>query len=115
MQLNDLGRIVADEWVKTADIRPEIGLDAWVVMPNHFHGIVVMINGRGTARRAPTTAATKRINEFRHTPGMPVWQRNYYEHIIRNETSLAKIREYIINNPQQWELDRENPTNIRTD
>ena len=135
MQPNDLGRIVADEWVKTADIRPEIGLDAWVVMPNHFHGIVVMINGRGTARRAPTTeqfgkpvagsiptiirsfksAATKRINEFRHTPGMPVWQRNYFEHIIRNKTALAKIREYIINNPQQWELDRENPTNIRTD
>mgnify|MGYP001772887232 CR=1 FL=1 len=43
---------------------------------------------------------------------MPVWQRNYYEHIIRNEESLNRIREYIVNNPIKWETDKENPNNI---
>jgi len=51
----------------------------------------------------------KRINELRHTPGVPVWQRNYYEHIIRNDGELSKIREYIGTNPLRWASDRENP------
>jgi putative transposase len=50
-----------------------------------------------------------RINEHRGTPRAPVWQRNYFEHIIRNDASLNRIREYILNNPLQWALDRENP------
>jgi REP element-mobilizing transposase RayT len=53
----------------------------------------------------------KQINQIRNTPGMPVWQRNYYEHIIRDEKELQTIREYIVNNPMQWELDNENPQN----
>jgi REP element-mobilizing transposase RayT len=55
------------------------------------------------------TVSTKHINELRHTPGERVWQRNYYEHIIRNEDELERIREYIATNPLQWETDRENP------
>lgn len=54
------------------------------------------------------SVVTKRINEMRGTPGFPLWQRNYYEHVIRNENELNKIREYILSNPQQWALDREN-------
>ncbi len=50
---------------------------------------------------------TKRINTLRGT--MPVWQRNYWEHIIRNENELKRICEYIINNPIHWETDVENP------
>ncbi|HSW38025.1 MAG TPA: transposase [Acidobacteriota bacterium] len=140
MRLNDNGRIVADEWTKTPEIRNEIELDEWVVMPNHFHGILVIADGRGTAGRArnddgatmgtagrahtveqfgrpvsgsvPTiirsfkSAATKRINELRQTPGTKLWQRNYWEHIIRNELELIRIREYIQNNPAQWDLDK---------
>ena len=74
--------------------------------------------GRPVAGSIPTiirsfkSAVTKQINEQRATPGMPVWQRNYYEHIIRNEASLARIRDYIVNNPMQWALDRENPENV---
>ncbi|MCP9448402.1 MAG: transposase [Nitrospira sp.] len=87
---------------------------------------------RGTACRAPTeqfgcpvtgsiptiirsfkSAVTKQINEQRRTPGVPIWQRNYYEHIIRNDESLNRIREYIANNPLQWALDRENPDFVR--
>ena len=55
------------------------------------------------------SACTKRINEIRSTPGLPVWQRNYYERIIRNETELNAIREYIISNPAKWQEDEENP------
>jgi putative transposase len=129
MVLNDAGRIVADEWIKTVEIRNNIDLDEWVVMPNHFHGILVINECRGTARRAPTveqfgkpvpgsiptiirsfkSAVTKRINELRNSPGAKIWQRNYYEHIIRNENELNQIREYITNNPLKWEFDKENP------
>ncbi len=126
MRLNDAGRIVADEWLKTAEIRDKIELDEWVVMPDHFHGIVVITDGRGTARRAPTnerfgkpvedsiptivrsykSAVTKRTNELHQTPAAKLWQRNYWEHIIRNEQELHRIREYIHNNPAQWEMDK---------
>lgn len=53
--------------------------------------------------------SAREINRLRHTTGLPVWQRNYYEHVIRNEESLNKVREYIIANPLQWEMDTENP------
>ncbi len=134
MRLNAAGRMVAFAWQAIADHFPQVDVDAFVVMPNHMHGIIVLIgDGRGTACRAPTreqfgkpvpgsiptimrsfkSAATKRINELRNTPGVPVWQRNYYEHVIRNEDDLARIREYIASNPLQWALDRENPANIK--
>jgi putative transposase len=51
----------------------------------------------------------KRINAVHRRPGAPVWQRNYYEHIIRNEESLSRIRQYIIENPMRWACDRDNP------
>jgi putative transposase len=80
---------------------------------------------RATHRVAPTlisgsvgaivgqfkSTVTKRINEIRNTPGRPVWQRNYYEHIIRDEGDLNRIREYIINNPARWAEDENNPIN----
>ena len=56
---------------------------------------------------------SKQINQIRNMPGVPLWQRNYYEHIIRSEKSLNAIRKYIIENPLKWELDKENPINIK--
>ncbi|MCP9448369.1 MAG: hypothetical protein NNA22_12480 [Nitrospira sp.] len=131
IRLNGLGEIVRQEWLRTGHIRPNVELDAFVVMPNHVHGIIVLHgDGRGTLQRAPTTverfgkptsntiptivrlfksATTKRINERRGTPGAPIWQRNYYEHIIRDDESLNRIRQYIAENPLRWHLDRENP------
>lgn len=53
--------------------------------------------------------STRRINNIRHTPGSPVWQRGYWEHIVRSEHGLASIREYIAANPLKWAIDRENP------
>jgi hypothetical protein len=58
------------------------------------------------------SAVTKQINEIRNTPGLDVWQRNYYEHIIRNENERNLIRQYIVYNPQKWEFDRDNLANV---
>ncbi len=133
--MNKYGRLVKQEWMKTTEIRKNIQLDVFVIMPNHLHGIIAIIDDcRGTARCAPTaytrqfgkmtsasvpaiirsfkSAVTKHINELRDTPSTPVWQRNYYEHVIRSEGDLNEIREYIVNNPLKWDLDRENPLNV---
>ena len=137
MRLSAYGEIAKDEWLKTASVRPNVVLDAFVVMPNHLHGIIIIFakNVGATRRvalpegqrnvlvRRPTgpqsasigaivgqfkSIVTKRINERRGTPGLPVWQRNYHEHILR-DGELDRIREYIRNNPIQWEIDSENP------
>ena len=176
MVLNEFGMVVKQEWLQSVDIRPNVELDEYVIMPNHFHGILVInykhdmepvgarrclaldgktdvhnvvtnnreiIHGmashrRATKRRAingggrPTGCAptgaksgslgaivgqfksivTKQINKIRNTPGTPVWPRNYYEHVIRNEKELNTTREYIQNNPMKWDLDNENPINL---
>ena len=57
------------------------------------------------------SSVTKRINELRETPGAPVWQRNYYERVIRDERELHRIRRYIVDNPERWAQDAENPDN----
>jgi len=59
-----------------------------------------------TIVRSFKSAATKHINELRQTPGTKLWQRNYWEHIVRNEPELNRIREYIQNNPARWEMDQ---------
>lgn len=61
------------------------------------------------------SVTTRKINQIRYTSGTKLWQRNYYEHIIRNEEELNQIREYIINNPLKWDLDRNNPKNWEVD
>ena len=131
MRLNDYGAVVQEEWLRTETIRPEVELGVFVVMPNHFHGIVILHgNPVGANRRfAPTmgrpagttpgsigaiiqqfkSIVTKRINALRNTPGSPIWQRNYYEHIIRDERDFNTISEYILTNPGRWASDRENP------
>ncbi len=138
MWLNVLGRIASAYWAEIPHHFPNVTLDAFVVMPNHIHGIVIVtspigVDGVGAQHAAPLhgpqpvphvnvvpgslgvivrsfkSAVTKRIGTLRTIVGTPVWQRNYYEHIIRNERSLNHIREYILNNPLQWEIDWENP------
>jgi len=127
MRLNALGEIVRTEWERTAIVRPNVELGAYVVMPNHFHAIIIFTNdGVGATRRvAPTTRTlqsgslgavmaqfksivTKQIYEIRGTPKMPVWQRNYYEHIIRNSDEANRIHLYIESNPVTWATDGEN-------
>lgn len=68
----------------------------------------------GTIVRGFKSAITKRINEIRDNPDCPVWQRNYYEYVIRSEEELNSIMQYLVENPLKWELDEENPANIKT-
>ena len=130
MRLNESGRIAYSEWLGSKKIRREIELDVFVVMPNHLHGIVAIIEDVGAHGGAPLSGrapqqpyrlprslgsfiagyksiVTKRINQMRDTPAAPVWQRNYQERIIRDERELLKMQKYIQNNPAQWELDKE--------
>jgi len=125
MKLNRYGEIVASTWQWLERQYSYIELGAWIVMPNHFHGILIIHDDRrGGSRTAPTptkrkslgrligafkTVSTKHINLLRGTSGSIVWQRNYYEHIIRNERDLENKTGYIEANPILWTQDDENP------
>jgi len=181
MRLNESGACVMRWWEDIPRHFPGVDTDAFVVMPNHVHGIIVItdadnvgagsprpdaphppqntpgtdaVAGAGTPagtgddigagsprpdapippQNTPGTDAvagadaaprqrpslgnvvayfkyqtTKTINAMRQTPSARIWQRNYYEHIIRDEASLNRIREYIANNPLRWAADPENP------
>ena len=169
MMLNEFGVLVQNEWLKTGIIRPNINIDAFVVMPNHLHGIIIITDndnghsrdsrdsrdsrrdtlqrvstitdtitdtdtdtitdtemgtetdtgtieqfGKPTKNSIPTivrsfkSTTTKQINQMRQTPMKPLWQRNYFEHVIRDDNELTRIRHYIINNPNRWEEDNLN-------
>jgi putative transposase len=133
---NANARIVRDCWSDLPSHYPHISLDAFVVMPNHIHGIIVLLDtfgaglqGRAGFKPAPTggdavvdvgvrhglpeivralkTYSARRINATRGTPGASVWQRGYYERIVRNERELSLTREYIASNPRNWRTDHE--------
>ena len=143
MILNEAGKIARDAWFKTVELRPYVKLheDEFVIMPNHAHGII-WIDGENVAtlhgntqqlraeqRSTPTktvapgslgaiirgykSAVTYAINGAENQRGAVLWQRNYYDHIIRNEREFNNIRWYIFNNPRNWELDRDNAQNVR--
>ncbi len=137
MHLSELGQIVAGEWQRTAWLRPYVESDAFVVMPNHFHALFTLLregpprckfesleSGRSTLRpytptppaagsvgailRAFKAAVTRRGRVEAGHLG-PLWQRNYYEHIIRNDQEYLRARDYIARNAESWEIDKENP------
>lgn len=131
MHLSAYGEIVQEEWLRSAEIRAEIELDAFVVMPDHFHCLVMIrplpaVDGYITPPsplcEPPTglpaksigalmagfkSAATLRINQLRKMPGWPVWQRNYHDRIVRDPAAFERIRAYIENNPRQWTIDHD--------
>ena len=168
MHLNEYGRIVYQQWKSLPRHFPNVLLDAFVVMPNHMHGLIVITSrcenryaggvgdgtGKGEASATRATqvleakskmdaavvpdvsdasplqvarpmgthsgslgaiiqnfksTATRKINRRRGTPGAPLWQRGYYEHIIRNERALNCIRQYIVENPLRWNFDKNFP------
>jgi len=189
MQLNKVGKIVEWEWLELPKRLPYVSLGAYVVMPNHFHGILFIHEPVGATRQGPTESSsgieplqivtkdgidgsplrpndptpaslgasrqgqirppssteplqsitndgivgsplrpngpkpaslgailaqfksrvTKRIWKIPKFEGTPIWQRNYYEHIIRDETALQNMTRYIEANPLLWEEDQENP------
>lgn len=150
MQLNDAGRMIEDQWLALPSRFRQVEVDAFVVMPNHIHAILLVgaplvgalrvgrvvepgnpdetashpVQHRAGTRPAPTTLGDvigafkslttveygRHVRSDRWPPfERRLWQRNYYEHIIRDEASLHRIRTYMEENPSRWEFDRENP------
>ncbi len=113
--LSDYGKVVDFNWFNLIKVYPHIELDSFAIMPNHVHGIIIIKNqdkshGLSEIVRGFKTFSSRRINKLRGVSGIHLWQRCYYEHIIRNETTFAKIQEYIINNPYSWENDEMHPS-----
>ena len=123
MKLNPFGKVVESVWQEIPLHYPEVNNEVFIVMPNHIHGIISIHEvERAGSKPAPTknhplseivrafkTYSSRRINELRNSQGTPVWQRNYYEHVIRSESDYHQIGEYIFYNPAKWETDCENP------
>jgi REP-associated tyrosine transposase len=130
LALNDAGRIVGAVWEALPERFPTIAPDVYVVMPNHFHAVVSITEAlatpepsEGSLRLLQTlgdiVGVFKSLTTYAyirgvHEQGWPpfdrrLWQRNYYEHIIRDEAALARIRAYIENNPACWAADQLHP------
>lgn len=116
--LNAAGRLIRQTWVDIRVRFPHVELDEFVVMPNHFHGIVVITERSPPGEKRPTLGqivgyfkyhSTRLYNLLEKTDGVKLWQRNYYEHIIRNEREWNAVRRYIRDNPQNWLQDVDNP------
>jgi putative transposase len=128
MLLNPAGLMVQKWWKKLASNFPTIRTDFYVIMPNHFHGIVFISEPSGSSVEGghmgpplqkimqwfKTMSTNEYVNGVKELGWRPfrgqLWQRSFYEHVIRNDESLNRIREYIKYNPQRWDLDRENPS-----
>jgi REP element-mobilizing transposase RayT len=140
IELSIPGQIIKKWWLELPHKFPNIKIDEYIVMPNHLHGIISIVkrnvgadlcvcpNNKGEHIGSPLQKIiqwfkTMTTNEYIRRikrEGLPpfhdkFWQRNYYEHVIRNEYKLNKIREYIQNNPLRWYLDKENPERIDKD
>ncbi len=130
MELSEAGRIAEEEIIKTSEIRENIEINEYVIMPNHIHFIIEIKNeghvqrahteknkkieefGKSTSNTIPTivrlikSSVTKRINDIENNNDTPIWHRNYYENIIRNEEAYLKVSRYIRENPTRWVEDR---------
>ncbi|PSB02232.1 transposase [Merismopedia glauca] len=112
MQLNELGKIARSHWQQLSQRYQNLQIDESIVMPNHLHGIIILLESSSDRRKSISeiirgfkTFSTRQINGIRHQYGIPVWQRNYYDRIIRSEEELNNVREYILKNPQNWDID----------
>ena len=134
---NESGNIIDAWIQKLPQRYPGVELDEYVIMPNHVHFVVIIheqetdLRPVGAIHELPLrtdskdrvgmrrrmllpklvgffkTNSAKDINRLHQTSGQPVWQRNYYEHVVRNDADLNRIREYIYNNPDNWQADEE--------
>ena len=133
MQVSSCGEIALACWKEIPRHFRNVELDIFTIMPNHVHGILGIVDDSivGETHASPAyplslpygpkrksigaitgsfkSSATRRINQVRNMPGVPVWQRNYYEHVIRDESELNQMRQYIQDNPVRWQEDDDNP------
>lgn len=142
MVLNAAGRVALAQWLLLANRFTNLELGEWVIIPNHVHGILVITRGEASLDKlsSPFNKLIKDASPLRPngtTPGSVgaiiqnfksltsrkintqlgkstelIWQRNYYEHVIRDEKDYQAIYDYILTNPQNWEKDEENQAQI---
>jgi putative transposase len=136
VQLSPVGQIAQEEWLRTPQMRRNVILDEFIFLPNHFHGILFIVEDVddggmpmkhlqaepaegalpvrklqppsrtiGAIMRGFKGATTARVRRIQASKVM-VWQTQFHDHVIRDEDELTRIREYIVNNAKQWELDR---------
>ncbi len=130
------GEMVRSVWRGLAERFPNLVLDEFVAMPNHCHGILMIsepvgaplaapcpghpVKPKGAASSAPTLGGIVRafksisaiaVNRLMDRADRPLWQRNYYERILRDDEELDRARRYIADNPAKWAMDAENPAN----
>lgn len=128
MRLSSMGRIADEHWRAIPEHFPQMELGAYVIMPNHVHGVIVIQSVGATHWFAPTAngpkrgsigaiigaykmSVTRRIQKELNSTG--IWQRNYYEHIIRNDEEHNRIHLYIEANIDNWAMDTENPVSTK--
>ena len=123
-KLSEIGKIIDKHWIDIPNQYDNIELDEYIIMPNHIHGILIIDKREGAS---PSPTISNIIGSFKskcsleylnyitqnnlNTSGQ-IWQRSFYDHVIRNERSLDAVREYISNNPENWEHDIDNLTNL---
>jgi putative transposase len=137
MRLDALGDIVRDCWQEIPNHFPNAWIDAFVIMPNHVHGIIMIFDddvvlgaqhaaplrnpqqkprpfvqpgSLGAIMRSFKSAVTRRAGRELHSAVL--WQRNYYEHILRDQADFERIASYILSNPENWQDDKEHPSRI---
>jgi putative transposase len=117
MNFNNIGQIVIDTWKQLSHRFPMITLDQFCLLPNHFHGIIFINTSIDPPRKVSLSRiiqcfkslTTIEIHRSIRTVNYFIWQRGYIDRIIRNDKELNHIREYIVNNPTQWDLGKDNP------
>ena len=130
MQLNEIGKSAHRMWEEIPIHFPHVEIDASVIMPNHVHGVIVIPNAPvGATHASPLpsgppkrslgaiigaykSAVSRHANRLglsSGSSGRSIWQRNYYDHVIRDDAALTRIRQYIADNPFRWAEDPENP------
>src|SRR5712671_3102965 len=128
MCLNDAGHILAGLWNDIPARIADVEIDTFVMMPNHVHGIIVLpdaangVTTRGASTLGEVVAAFKSATTVHYIRGVKttawpafrrrLWQRNYFEHVVRDEKALDRIRRYIVENPARWAFDDENPEKV---
>lgn len=133
--LSRIGKIARDCWYSIPDHFPDVNLDAFVIMPNHIHGIVTIkprarhavplpqhFRGFGnpasgsmaTIARSYKSESTRQVRILFSNPSFQLWQRGFYETVLRTGDHYAKAARYISENPLKWTLDRENPNAEKT-
>lgn len=119
--LDPAGTLAEAAWLRLPWHFPSVTLDAFVIMPDHLHGIIILTGQPGPSRAEHSdrpagtqpgslaaivqnfkSVASRRINQANGTPGRRVWQEDYYERIVRDEAALERIRHYIRANPSEW-------------